>query len=1277
MPRIPPLSTRRTTSQSETEPAPFHPVLSYGSDLSHWLQSGLKLLLRLLSACRLGLPLLGLLLLLARPARAQQVFLRQFGPTEGLRAPFIYALAQDRQGYLWLGTGEGLVRYDGSRFVALTQKDGLAEDFVVSLREDPATGALWVGHYQGGISVKTTTGGPFQKTARAAVPPGLALPANGPPPADTAAIGRYLRRYRLRLPAGTAISCLLEDREGNAWLGTAGQGLWRHSDRQLRLEPYPASAAGQLPGLTTTYPDKAAEAWAAFGGNCFFQLQLNRPTQVQNGGFVASRLAGRPVQALLSRPAAMGGGFWLGTAASLYSITAPGQIAQPVPGLSNNFNISVTALAYAPTSGLWVGTAADGLYNIPNGPARPPRHFTTAEGLLHNTVSALLADRTGRIWVGSHDTGLAAFEPATQKFAAYRLTHTGLDISSFAEDTDGRLWLATEGNGLFFRDPSKTWQPLAASPAAEYTYHVLPLPAGPAGPRLLLVHRQGLSLLDCRTRRLTPLAAEDDPLVRDLLGPAALATGPHGAAVAWLSTRAGLLRLDVAARRHPTAPAPGLALTNAEVDGEYRPAHALGWLSATRHRVGFTFQGVSLNPGDPLSYQHRLRGLSDEWSRPGPAAEAQFPGLDAGQYVFEARVRRGAAGPWSPIAAASFGVATPIWRTWWFRVLAALALAGLGYGLLRYRERQLRRTQYVLERTVRERTTELRRQKAHIEDINADLVVARDAAEASRRAKAQFLANMSHEIRTPMNAVIGLTNLLQATRPNTEQAEYLTAIESSSQNLLVIINDILDSSKMEAGKLTLEQVPFRLPEAVRRLSALFKFATESKGVFLQVNVAPDVPAAVVGDSVRLNQILVNLVGNAIKFTRAGGVTVTAEVVPTPAHSAIQPFSHSTIRFAVRDTGIGIPADKLGAIFEDFSQANTSTTREFGGTGLGLSIARNLVQLHGGQLGVTSEEGIGSVFFFELPYEVADARAAQPDAHPGLLTPFEPALRVLVAEDNALNQLVARKTLEAWNIQVVIAENGRLAVEAVADATQPYHAILMDVQMPELDGYEASRRIRLLYPDASQLPIIGLTASVLPEDRALALAAGMNDTLAKPFEPAVLYARLAHFTGRNSGYEGKKAGGPEGKNGLREIGNEEYEEQKDGITLVNPPTNLTPTLLPSHPPTLIKPDWHLLEELAGGNESFLRQIVSTFLREAPALEALLANAGAHDTETLARTAHKLKGQVAYFGVPVLHTQLDELERAARHPDCPYCEPLVGAIRQQLAELYPQLQERADT
>jgi len=1220
----------------------------------------LKSLLHFLYLRRLGLLLLavlGLLLLLPRPASAQQVYLRQFGSAEGFRPSFVYALLQDRQGYLWLGTGEGLVRYDGTQFTTFTQKDGLAEDFVVSLREDPASGQLWIGHYQGGISVKKAAADSFSPTKRRAVPTGLHLPADGPPPVDTAAIGRYQRRYHLNLPAGTEAICLLEDREGNAWLGTAGQGLWRHSDRYLRLDYTDNWDASVAPALTTVYHHKQAQAWATSFGNHFFQLKPTaEPLAFGDPRLPPLPLGNSSVKVLLAKP----GGFWLGTAAGLWvtsSFDKPATRERRLPA-----GLSVTALAHTAKQGLWVGTTDDGIYLLPADTAQRIRHFTTANGLLHNTIYALLADHNGRVWAATHGTGIGAYDPVMDEFVHYRLGSEGLDATSLAEDADGRLWVGTEGQSLYCRQRSGQWQQLttASKLPSDYTYGILPLPAAPGqpGPQLLLVHRQGLTLLDARTQRFTALAAADDPLMRELLGPIALTAKPKGHAVAWLTTRAGMLRVDVnAARRLAEAHPPGLAFTLAEVDGEPRAVGALGWLSASRHRLNFNFQGISLNSGEPLTYQYRLRGLSDTWSRPSSSGEAQFPSLDAGQYLMQARVRRGSTGPWSPVATAAFGIATPFWRTWWFRTFGVLALAGLVFGVVRAREGNLRRNQLRLERTVRERTAELRQQKAHIEDINADLVVARDAAESSRRAKAQFLANMSHEIRTPMNAVIGLTNLLQATRPTQEQSEYLTAIESSSQNLLVIINDILDSSKMEAGKLTLEQVPFRLPEAVRRLGAMFKFATESKGLFFKVNVVENVPAAVLGDPVRLNQILVNLVGNAIKFTRAGGVTVTVETVTEASTDG-----HALVRFAVRDTGIGIPNDKLGAIFEDFSQANTSTTREFGGTGLGLSIARNLVQLHGGQLGVTSEEGQGSEFFFELPYEVADASAAQPDAHAGLLTPFEPALRVLVAEDNALNQLVARKTLEAWNIQVVIAENGRLALETATETGAAFDAVLMDVQMPEMDGYEAARQIRRHFPNAGQLPIIGLTASVLPEDRALALAAGMNDTLAKPFEPAVLYARLAHFTGRST--VGQEAAGAEGQEAAGT--NTQHDASAE--------SHSTPAFPPSYPPVL-KPDWHLLEELAGGNEGFLRQIINTFLTEAPALEALLAATYPADPPALARTAHKLKGQVAYFGVPVLHTQLDELERAAKHPAMPYCEPLLGTIRQQLAELYPQLEERA--
>ena len=1181
------------------------------------------------------------LLLFAGPATAAgppaRAFVQQFGATEGFNQPFAYCLLQDHQNYLWIGTAEGVVRYDGTRFQTFTTHDGLAENFVTGMWENPVTGELWLTHYQGGRSLRTAPGQPFR--------PMLASAMGGPPPAapgiappDTAALQAYRRRFPHALPADVVLHCLLTDRQGNTWLGTAGQGLWRHSDNYLSL--LPPAGPGQPVLLARPGP-----AWVSWGS--WPLLALPSATGAASGPAAPRLPGGQPVQALLARP---DGGVWLASGNQLWSAAGPAQVAQPVAAFNQLATSSITALAYAPGSGLWVGTAADGVYLLPQEAAAGAtqgaamRQFTTANGLLHNTVYALLADHTGRVWIASHNTGLGYWNPARQQFAYTRPRAHGVNVNALAETADGTLWVGTEGQGLYFR-PAKSsgWQHLSTAQGlvADYFVGLLPLPgtaAQPAG-RLLLVHPQGLSMLDPTTRTAATLAAATDPLVRDCLPSVALASGPP--ALVWVATRAGLLRLDLrllAERPAAATLAPKLVFTGAEVDGESRPVALLGELPARNHRVSFAFQGIMLlaNSLGGLEYRYRLRGLSDDWSHPSAAGEAQFVGLGPGRYTLEAQVRRAGPGAvWSAAVRNSFGIATPWWRQAWALVLGAVLLLGGGWGFVHTRERVLRGQKLQLENTVRDRTSELRRQKGHIEEMNRDLLVARDAAEASRRAKAQFLANMSHEIRTPMNAVIGLTNLLRHTQPTDEQSEFLTAISSSSQNLLVILNDILDSSKMEAGKLTLERIAFRLPDMVRGLNTMFRYAADSKGLNLRTEIGSQVPEAVLGDPVRLQQVLVNLVSNALKFTQRGGVTVRLALVPGEE----TPAGHVALRFVVQDTGIGIAADKLTTIFEDFSQANTSTTREFGGTGLGLSIARNLVGLHGGQLGVRSELGTGSEFFFDLTYPVAEEQAARPTAVMSRLAPFEPALRVLVAEDNHLNQLVARKTLKNWNVEVEVADNGRLAVAQVLAANPPFDAVLMDIQMPELDGYAATTELRRHFPDQQALPIIGLTASVLPEDRNLALQVGMNDILAKPFEPAMLYTRLAYFTGRQADLDD------------------------------------VPAPAPAPAATTLHPNWQQLEELAGGNESFVAQIVGTFLTEAPALEQLLVAALPTDHAALAQVAHKLKGQVAYFGVPLLHAQLDELERSATQPNCPYCAQLVQSVQQQLGRLYPQLQERA--
>ncbi|MCC3159190.1 response regulator [Hymenobacter sp. 15J16-1T3B] len=1190
------------------------------------------------------------------PARAQQRhWLKQFGPAEGFAPSFVYALHQDRQGYLWAATAEGLVRYDGTEFVTFTTKHGLAEDFVTRLYEEPRTGTLWVGHYQGGVS--RWDGQRFHRAAKATRLPAGLKPQPGIPPADTARIGAYRRQFRLNSQEVADISCLVEDREGNAWLGTAGQGLWRHSDRHITLYPY-------QPPTFTVPTALGRDAVRALYGSALGRMHALRPdhslvplSQPLYMGEEPLHVPA-PVTAFALAPTGSG-------ATTHYRVATDGAGVWELTRLDGWQRVSrlpatlrATALAAMPDGSLWVGTALDGAYYLPADASQPAQHYTTANGLLHNTIFSLLGDRDGRVWFGTHDTGLAVWQRG--RFAYHRFPSGALDVSALAQDSAGRVWIGTEGAGLFCFERGQLRQFTGAQGLPSMycyaltrfrigqTYHGVYAPGYSPDSiypdQLLVVHRNGLSAYHPVQKRFVPLASPSNPLLRDLLPLVALDT--RNLAV-WAATRTGLICLSTAdSSLFPRRTLAGLAVTRAEVDGEARRPGAIGTLAAGRHRVAFDFRGLSLSGAADVEYQYRLRGYHDAWSRPSRLAEAQFPGLDAGRYTLEVRARLRAGAPWSTPARVPFGVATPFWRTWWFAALALLTAAAGVWAVVRTREATLRRQKLQLERTVRERTQQLRQQKAHIEQINGDLVLARDAAEASRRAKAQFLANMSHEIRTPMNAVIGLTHLLQRTPTNAEQTEYLAAIQGSSQNLLTIINDILDSSKIEAGKMSLESVPFGLRGLLQRVARMFEFATASKGLQLRLELAPEVPVAVLGDPVRLNQVLVNLVGNAIKFTARGAVAVRVTAQPGAAAAG-----QWLVRFAVQDTGIGIAADKLDAIFEDFSQANTSTTRQFGGTGLGLSIARNLVELHGGQLWVESTVGVGSTFLFELPYAEA-APAELPSEAPAELTPFEPPLRVLVAEDNELNQLVARKTLEAWNVQVTVAANGRLAVEAATAAH--FDAVLMDVQMPEMDGYEASRQLRLRFPDAAALPILGLTASALPEDRALALAAGMNDTLPKPFDPAELYASLARFTGRTAAATGPAPAAPA----------EPLEPACAPAATLGAPVDA--------------PDWSLLEELAFGNEAFIAQIIDTFLRDVPPLlPQLQAATAAADAAATASLAHRIKGQLAYFGLPELHEQLDQLEQQAKRGALPPATAAQTArIAGRLQALFPLLQRRRD-
>lgn len=501
----------------------------------------------------------------------------------------------------------------------------------------------------------------------------------------------------------------------------------------------------------------------------------------------------------------------------------------------------------------------------------------------------------------------------------------------------------------------------------------------------------------------------------------------------------------------------------------------------------------------------------------------------------------------------------------------------------------------------------------HKEDLNGLILDCRDISQRKKaaielvkaqKAKEQFLANMSHEIRTPINGIAGMVNLLSESSTDPEQMKYLKAIRSSAEYLKVIINDILDYSAIESGKLNFESIGFNPEIQVQTVIETFAYHAQEKGIEIKSNIHPKANRVFLGDPVRLNQVLVNLINNAVKFTAKGGISI--EVKPEKIEGNLH-----YLKFSVSDTGIGISPAKLDKIFDAFSQADESVTRKYGGTGLGLSICRHLIELQNGQIEVESKENLGSTFSFIIPYALGKesdlvTASIQGQYKIADLDKFKD-YKILLVEDNEINKMYASNLLIKWNCDLDTADNGEVAIKLIMKTD--YDLILMDLQMPIMDGFEATKIIRNDFPDGkNEVPIIALTANAIKGDNEQCFAAGMNDYISKPFLPDQLHSIIAkyyHGDIRTNQFAGTQS----------EISNEEKK--------------LT--------------DLSYLKNIAANDISFMFEMIETFVEKTPELlkEMELASSS-KNWKMLGSLAHKLKPSVTFMGIHSLKELVKEIE-----------------------------------
>lgn len=1153
---------------------------------------------------------------------------RLFGESEGLQPGEIATLYREANGQLWAGSQEaGVYRWDEARqhfdnfSHHITDPHSLADNHVSALYRD-RVGTFWVGTWYAGVSRVDLGSGGFARLVRQAD----SVPAL----------------------ADNKVRAILGGDDGQLWLGTEN-GLHRFDPARGVLDSYHHDAAdpNSLIDRTATAlaRDQQGRLWiGSRAGITRFDpvtrtfLRLVLVPGDAEANYVRGLLVDRA------------GILWVTSRGGLHRVD-PRTLAITTyrhdPAKSTSLADNTTRPLLEDRQGrLWIGTF-DGLDLLDRASGRF-RHFRNDPvdpgSISHDEVHDLLEDRKGNLWVGTA-VGLNRVlvgADGTVRFARYTTRDGMADdaVATVQEDLDGRLWISSTSGLTRFEPDTGRWRTYSASDGMiEGAYFDGAGWVSPDG-TLYFGGFNGMTAFNPRD------------IHDNLVAPRAVITGFQ-------------------IFNEPIEVVKPQLLSG--------PIESTSAITLTAADSVFSLEFSALHYAAPQRnrFAYKLDGFDQDWVSTTAAKRfATYTNLDPGHYVFKVRAAN-KDGVWSDNAATlAITILPPYYKTWWFRLAIVLLAAGGFYWSMRARVDRLRRQKERLERQVSARTREIELQNRQLERQTLELVaqerrvrrntdqlaqanralqeneerlnLAKEKAEDATRQKSEFLANMSHEMRTPLAGVIGMLGFaLRDARLAGSTREQILRGQANAELLLALINDLLDFSKIEAGKLTLENIDFDLPATIDQVVTLFGEQAAAHSVGFEVRMADDLPQYVVGDPTRLRQVLVNLVGNAFKFTNDG--TVSLRIERNADDQRLDPTfvtPVNMIRFTVHDTGIGIGPEALTRLFGKFEQADSTTTRRYGGTGLGLAICRQLVELMGGDISVQSLEGVGSTFSFVLPLAYGVAPLLEPAFQ---RQPHSHRLAVLCAEDFPTNQIIVRTMLEELGHEVDIAENGAVAVAACA--RKRYDLILMDGRMPELDGASATRLIRAGGPPDAPVRdpgvmIVALTANASDEDRTRYLAAGMDAFLAKPIEEKALHEQVWRAIRRQL---------------ERGFTLTPLIQSEDGIPAAETPSvaqldamfGLFPGAEPEEPPP--RPDLRL--HAARVTEipmpaplpvpaALQARLRAAFYADLPARRIELASAVASaDVDVAGRVLHGLRGSAAYLDEPALHSLCAELEVAA--------------------------------